>query len=459
VYVTEITHNVRKITPAGVVTRLAGFSNGFSMDGTGTSAGFLVPAGITFDSNGNLFVAEGAGRIRRIRLSDLVVTTLAGNGTSTSIDGTGTNATFNSPNGITVDSSGTIYATETNGCRIRKIGTGAVQVPLNRGVVTTFAGSGTAGATNATGTSATFNGPNGVAVDSAGTVYVADSSNHRIRRITPAGVVTTFAGSGSIGATDSSGTSASFNFPYGVAVDSAGVVYVGDTRNHRIRRITSAGVVTTLAGSLSNTSGFADGTGTSARFFEPQAVAVDSSGTVYVADTYNHRIRRITPAGVVTTLAGSGIGAGGPGTFSDGSGTSAGFNFPNGVAVDSAGTVYVADSSNHRIRRITPAGVVTTLAGSTVGSSDGTGTNASFSGPVVLAVDSSGSVYVCEVNNNRIRKITPAGVVTTLAGSTSGFLDGTGTNALFNEPRGIAVDSGGILYVADYLNHRIRKVQ
>ena len=210
-------------------------------------------------------------------------------------------------------------------------------------------------------------------------------------------------------------------------------------------------LVATLAGS---TAGFADGTGGAAQFNGPYGVAVDYSGTAYVADGNNHRIRKITSAGVVTTLAGSGARG-----FSDGTGVAAQFNYPIGVAVDSSGTVYVADAGNNRIRKITPAGVVTTLAGYAAGSADGTGGAAQFKDPRGVAVDPSGTVYVADYGNHRIRKITPAGVVTTLAGSTAGFADGTGSAARFNVPFGVAVDSSGTVYVADYCNHRIRKIQ
>jgi Bacterial Ig-like domain/Secretion system C-terminal sorting domain/NHL repeat len=317
--------------------------------------------------------------------------------------------------------------------------------------VGTLAGDGTAAYLDGTGTAAQFNSPRGVAVDNSGNVYVADASNNRIRKITAAGVVTTLAGDGTAGYLDGTGTAAQFSGPIGVAVDGAGTVYVADALNHRIRKITSAGEVTTLAGS--GTAGFADGTGTAAQFNRPFGVAVDGSGTVYVADYFNHRIRKITVAGEVTTLAGSGTAG-----FADGTGTAAQFNRPYGVAVDGLGTVYVTDSSNNRIRKITAAGEVTTLAGSGFGYADGAGTAAQFRGPQGIAVDEAGTVYVVDNSNYRIRKITAAGVVSTLAGSGFGYADGTGTVAQFWNPAGVAVDGSGTVYVADYGNNRIRKI-
>jgi len=278
-------------------------------------------------------------------------------------------------------------------------------------------------------------------VDSSGNLYVADTFNNRIRKITPEGVVSTFPD-----------TTARFNEPRAVAVDSDGNLYVADYNNNRIRKITSAGVVSTLAGS--GTYGHHDATGTEAQFNQPIDVAVDSSGNVYVADTSN--IRKITPEGVVSTFAGDGRSG-----YKDATGTSAQFSIPTGVAVDSSGNVYVGDSYNQRIRKITPAGVVTTLAGSgTDGHHDAAGTEAQFNYPEGVAVDSSGNVYVADTGNHRIRKITSAGKVTTLAGSgTAGFADGAAATAQFNEPTGVAVDSSGNLYVADFWNNRIRKIE
>jgi hypothetical protein len=321
------------------------------------------------------------------------------------------------------------------------------------GDVTTLAGSGAYGNTDANGASASFNNPSGVAVDGSGNVYVADHSNHKIRKVAPDGEVTTLAGSGATGSTDANSASASFNGPDGVAVDGSGNIYVADFNNHKIRKISPNGDVTTLAGS--GTGGSTDANGTSASFYGPKGVAVDGSGNVYVADQRNNKIRKIAPNGDVTTLAGSGAEG-----LTDANGTSASFNAPLGVAVDGSGNVYVADYNNVRIRKISPNGDVTTLAGSDAeGSTDANGTSASFNFPTGVAVDGFGNVYVADYFNHKIRKIAPNGDVTTLAGSgAQGSNDANGTSASFIGPTGVAVDGSGNVYVADYFNHKIRKI-
>ena len=316
--------------------------------------------------------------------------------------------------------------------------------------VSTFAGS-TQGFVNGTATTAKFNWPMGIAIDTEGTIFVVDSANYVIRKITSAGVVSTFAGSGIGGFADGIASVAQFNGIDGLAVDTAGNVYVADTNNHRIRKISAAGVVSTLAGS---TQGYANGTGTAARFNNPSGVAVDAAGNVFVTDTFNYRIRKITPAGVVSTLAGSGIAG-----FANGSGTAAQFNKTYGIAVNDTGSIFVADALNHRVRKITASGVVTTFAGSVYGYANGNGTAAKFSYPYGITVDATDNVYVTDAEDNRIRKITIAGMVSTLAGSgIGGFADGIGTTAQFINPCGVTVDAVGSVFISDATNHRIRKI-
>ncbi len=293
-------------------------------------------------------------------------------------------------------------------------------------------------ATVITSTTATLNGsvnPNG----NSTVALFQYSTNPTL----PPNVVTTLAGTAGVtGSADGTGAAAQFLTPSGVAVDpSTGNLYVADSLNYTIRMITPAGVVTTLAGTADQP-GSADGTGAAARFEGPSGVAVDpTTGNLYVVD--GDTIRMITPAGVVTTLAGT---AGVSGS-ADGTGAAAQFYFPSGVAVDDAGNVYVADSGNGTIREITPAGVVTTLAGTAgqLGSADGTGAAAQFDDPTNVAVDGAGNVYVADDGNETIREITPAGVVTTLAGTAGqqGSADGTGAAARFFQPAGLAVDGAG----------------
>jgi sugar lactone lactonase YvrE len=237
-------------------------------------------------------------------------------------DGVGTNARFRNPVGVAVDGSNNVFVADTGNNMIRMI--------TSSGVVSTIAGNFTSSFADGFGTNAYFNGPRALAVDIYGTIYVGDSGNNRIRKIV-GGVVTTMAGSATAGNLDGNGASASFNFPIGVAVDTSGNVYVADSLNHVIRKINSIGSVTTLAGSGVAT--FADGTGNAASFNYPYGAAVDSSGNVFVSDNFNNRIRKVSSSGVVTTIAGS---WGGP--FSDGVGSWAYFNYPSGIAIDSSGT-------------------------------------------------------------------------------------------------------------------------
>jgi kumamolisin len=307
------------------------------------------------------------------------------------------------------------------------------------------------------GANAAFALPNDVAVDSSGNVYIADTLNDTVRKMTPAGNVTTLAGkAGVTGSTNNSvALNARFNFINSIDLDSSGNIYLADSSNDEIRKITTTGNVTTFAGKA-GTSGTTNGTGGSARFNFPAGVAVDSSGNVFVADSNNNQIRKITAAGVVTTIAGNATTAG----YLDGSGTTAEFNFPAAIAVDSAGNLYVADANNNVIRKVTQAGVVTTLAGSSLaGVLDGTGAHARFNYPSGIAVDTAGNVFVADTNNDAIRKITPDGVVTTVLGQpgNQGSADGLGNVAQLNQPYGLVVDASGNIFIADTLNNTIRK--
>ena len=326
-----------------------------------------------------------------------IITTFAGTaGVGATLDGTGTAAQFSNPYSIAIDTLGNFYVADPSAHVIRKI--------TSAGVVTTFAGTaGSAGNTDGVGSAARFNGPQGVAVDGSGNIYVADTNNHTIRGISPSGNVLTLAGTpGSVGSADGLGSAARFAYPFGLVIDAFGTIYVADTFNHAIRRVAQNGTVSTMAGAV-GVRGTADGTGTSARFAYPTGIAVDAQTFVYVADSNNGTIRKINQGGVVTTYAGT---AGSFGTADGAALTVARFNQPNGVAVDSTGVVYVADSFSHTIRRITTAGDVGTLAGlaGSVGTTDGTGSAARFSQPNGIAVDSTGNVYVADSQNRTIRR-------------------------------------------------------
>ncbi|MDR2189043.1 MAG: hypothetical protein LBE62_13540 [Azonexus sp.] len=320
--------------------------------------------------------------------------------------------------------------------------------------VSTLAGSGEKGAADGIGATAQFHFPNSITIDAAGNLYVVDTHNNSIRKVTPTGMVSTLAGSGEKGYADGVGRAAQFYFPQNITIDAVGNLYVTDgLGNNRIRKITLAGVVSTVAGS--GEQGDADGVGQAAQFNAPSGITIDAAGNLYVADFYNNLIRKITPAREVTTLAGSGI----RGDTADGIGRDAAFKGPNGITIDAAGNLYVVESQGDRVRKITPAGVVSTVAGSGArGYADGVGRAAQFSAPSGITMDSAGNLYVTDGQNNRIRKITPNGEVSTLAGGEQGYADGVRSAAKFYWPQGIAIDAAGHLYVADTFNHRIRKI-
>ena len=325
--------------------------------------------------------------------------------------------------------------------------------------VSTLAGSALVyGSADGTASAARFWYPSGLAVDASSNVVVADTDNNTIRKVTAAGVVTTIAGrAGLAGTADGSGTAAQFDRPSGIAIDGSGNTYIADTLNNTVRKMTSAGVVSTIAGQA-GVAGNADGVGSAALFHGPQGLSVDASGNLYIADTNNQIVRKLVlSTGVVSTVAGSKGAAGSV----DGTGTAALFNSPTDLVADSSGNVYVADTDNHTVRKLTSSGVVTTIAGHAgySGGADGTGSAATFDSPSAITIDASGNLYVGDTGNFTIRQVVPStGAVTTLAGlaGTSGSTDGLGSAARFFQPAGIVADSSGNLYIADTDNHTIR---
>jgi sugar lactone lactonase YvrE len=441
----------------GILTLVAGNgTTGFSGDnGPATSAELNFPSGLAVDSAGNLYIADaGNNRIRKV--SNGVITTVAGDGTSgfSGDNGPAISAQLTFLSGLAVDSTGNLYIAEGNlsiaegdGGRIRKV---------SNGVITTVAGNGTFGFSgdNSPAIIAQLNRPAGVAVDSAGNLYIADLGNQRVRKVSN-GVITTVAGNGTPGFSGDNGpaTSAQLTFPAGLAVDSAGNLYIADGFNGRIRKV-SNGVITTVAGN--GRAGFSgdNGPATSAQLSFPSGVAVDSAGNLYIADELNNRIREVSN-GVITTVAGGGSLIG-----ENGLATSAQLNLPEDLAVDSVGNLYISELRSNRIRKVSN-GVITTVAGNgTAGFSgdNGPATSAQLNGPSAVAVDSAGSLYIADYN--RVRKVSD-GVITTVAGNgTAGFSgdNGSATSAQLYRPGGVAVDSAGNLYIADAANYRIRKV-
>jgi hypothetical protein len=324
---------------------------------------------------------------------------------------------------------------------------------------TTLAGSVGPGSQNGPETNSQFFNPGGLVVDASGNIFIADTGNNTIREITAAGTVSTFAGyPGIVGSADGVGTNALFNAPLAVALDGAGNLFVSDTGNNTIREITPAGTVTTFAGSP-GFSGSADGTNSGAQFFQPAGITVDAANNIFVADSANNTIRKITPAGVVTTFAGCAAASGN----ADGAGDAARFNHPFGVARDTAGNLFVTDLFNHTIREITSGGITGTPAGlpGLFGSADGTNSNVRFFEPEGIAVDGAENIYVADAGNHAIRQLTPAGtnwIVTTLAGwpGNSGNADGSGIAARFCYPDGLALTPAGTLLVIDSGNNSLR---
>ncbi|WP_435239670.1 RICIN domain-containing protein [Streptomyces sp. YPW6] len=332
-------------------------------------------------------------------------------------------------------------------------------------LISTVAGTGAGGfkGENEPAVSAHLKHPYGVAVDSVGTLYFSDYSNHRVRKVTTDGKVRTVAGSGSAGYGGDGGpaTSARLNCPREVAVDQKGALYIADAENHRVRKVTPDGGISTVAGNGYAGHSGDGGPATSARLNKPYGVAVDGSGALYIAEWGNDRIRKVTPDGTISTIAGTGKAAYGG---DDGPAASAHLRAPYSLVLDGSGVLYVADASNHRVRKITPDGHISTVAGNGTAGFDGDGGPAAIAKlnrPYALALDSAGNLYLSDTENHRVRKVTPDGGISTVAGTKGagyGGDNGPASAARLNQPYGLAVDCVDALYIADHVNHRIRKI-
>ena len=522
-------HRIRKVDPDGIITTFAGTGDeGFGGDGgPATAAKLDWPSGVAVDAEGNVYIADQENeRIRKVD-SDGVITTFAGSGSYNfrgDEDGIpAVEASLNWPTGVAVDAQGNVYIADSYNNLIRKVG--------SDGLITTIAGSGRVFGffeepdeddigDGGPATDAKLDWPIGVAVDAEGNVYVADVGHDRVRKLTRTGteyIITTFAGTGEQG--DEGGhigdggfaAEARLSAPRGVAVDERGHVYIADTGNNRIRKVDSDGMITTIAGddstmgaqlsvprgiaidadgnlyiadtgnnevhrwddggltAIAGAAGLGDGgPAISARLLEPKGIALLEDGTLYITDSGNNRVRKVDTDGVITTFAGTGEqGSGGDG----GPATEAQLYYPTGIAVDSAGNVYIADSRNNRVRRVDTDGVITTFAGTgeegpledrdDVGDG-GPATSARLSRPVGLAFDADGNLFVTDPGNSRIRRIDTNGMITTYAGSERSFSgdEGPAAEAQFSLPLGFEIDVDGNFYITDlyYDRNRIRKI-
>ena len=473
IYIADNLNNrIRKVTAStGIISTVAG--NGiaaFGGDGSAaTLANINIPQAITVDGSGNIYFADFSNqRIRKITASTGIITTVAGNGIA-AFGGDGSAATLanlNNPQGVALDVSGNIYIVDRNNHRIRK-------VTASTGIISTVAGNGIAafGGDGSAATLANINFPRGVAVDGTGNIYITDQGNNRIRKVTAStGIITTVAGNGILGygGDDSAATSAKLFNPVGVAVDGAGNIYIADVSNHRIRKVTAlTGIISTVAGNGTGAYGGDDSAATLAKLFSPSGVTLDGSGNIYIADASNFRIRKITVStGIISSVAGNGTAS----YRGDGSAAiMANLYNPTGVAVDGSGNIYIADFYNQRVRKITAStGVISTVAGNgtqAYGGDNSLATLANLTRPSGVAVDGLGNIYIADSKNHRIRKVTATtGIISTVAGSETGGFGGYGgddsaaTSAKLKDPQGVAVDGSGNIYIADASNHRIRKV-
>ena len=458
VYIADTGDNIiRKVTTNGIINTIVGDSYGAFLGDTlpAINAELHAPTDVWVDSSGNIFIADSANAaIREVTASTGIISTVAGNASvgDTGDTGPATSAALITPYAVVVDSKGNIYFAENGDSKIR-------EVTVSTGIITSIVGIGTAGfgGDGSPATKAQLNFPTGVALDSSGNIYIADALNRRIRKVAGT-TIATIAGNGVLSYAGDGGppTAAQLNTPQAVALDSSGNYYIADTFNNVIRKVTPAGVISTIAGNGTAGSGGDGGAATSAQFNGPQGIAVDSSGNIYVSDTQNARVRKIS-GGSISTVAGNGTaGYGGDGAAA----TSAELNVPIGLALDAANNLYIADTGNNLIRKVS-GGIVSTIAGNGLPGAAGDGgpaLSAAVGNPNGLAVDTLGNLYIAD-GSARVRKVYPTGFITTIAGNGARGYSGDGGSAPFgmlSAPVALAVASNGNVYVADSANNAIR---
>ena len=440
---------IRKVATDGTISTISGVGSPGAVasgDDVATKLAMISPFGVTADGSGNIFIAElGTDRIRKIDSAGKI-TTAIGDGNPGFAEGAPAKVEMNQPTGVAVDSSGNIYFADSLNNRIRKLAGGNVTTIAGNGIVS-YSGDGFAA------TVAQLNTPTGVAADAAGNLYIADSANHVVRRVDSKGVISTFAGNGSVGSggDGNAAAGAQLNGPAGVAVDGSGNVFIADTGNNKIRKVNSSGTISTFS---------------SAQLSAPWGLAADSSGNLYVAEFGGNRVRRISAdGGTVTTVAGNG-NAGYSGDA--GSPASAMLNGPKGVALDSVGNIYIADSGNNRVRKVSSNGSggqrIDTIAGNGIGGFDADGVQATSTpvgNPTSVAIDSVGNIYIAD-GSLRVRKVFLSGIISTVAGTgVRGYSHdgGDAAAAQLNGPSSLAIDSKGNIYVADTGNNAVRMLQ
>ncbi len=525
-YISDFGNNViRKVTAStNIITTVAGITGKPGAGGDGglaTSANLSYPGGLSFDAAGNLYIADTYNQsIRMVSATSGTISTVAGGHIGAGGDGgPPKSASLQYPTDVAVDASGNIYIADSNNNKIRKVTVGA------NPIINTLAGNGTAGFSGDGGpaTSAEISFPSGVAVDGAGTVYIVDDGNSRIRTVS-GGNIAEFAGSDHAQGDGGKASAALLFFPQRFAWDSKGNMYIADGNNNRIRKVTPDGIISTIAGNgtfantgdggpaiaaevirplgiasdsagniyfsagpqvrkidtqgnistIVNTGGTPGFSGdgqeaTAAKLNGPQGLALDSAGNLYIADEFNHRVRKVS-VGIISTVAGTGPICGNPcqsGTFGGDGGpaTAAHLNFPTDVAFDNSGNLLIADTANSVVRMVDANGNINTLAG--IGAKPGYGgdvgpaASALLNNPWGIAIDNAGNLYIVDTANEVVRVVDALGIISTIAGNTTVGFSGDGGPAIsaeLNGPHGVAVDPSGRVWFVDVSNHRIRQL-